>query len=78
MNGTGYSMIKNDAFDEFLIKELFEYGIPSGDYSVEDTIGYHRIRVITHDKTNKVYWIRQYNGKVIEFREVFQRGDHND
>ena len=71
MNESGYAAFKaHFTFDQELIKELFDYGYYEADFSTENEFGAFRVSVIRHDKTNKVYWIRQWNGEVTELKEI--------
>ena len=71
MNESGYATFKaHFTFDQELIKELFDYGYYEADFSTENEFGAFRVSVIRHDKTNKVYWIRQWNGEVTELKEI--------
>ena len=71
MNESGIdAFVKRYTFDQELIKELFDYGYYEADFSTENEFGGFRVSVIRHDKTNKVYWIRQWNGEVTELKEI--------
>ena len=71
MNESGIdAFVKRFTFDQELIKELFDYGYYEADFSTENEFGAFRVSVIRHDKTNKVYWIRQWNGEVTELKEI--------
>ena len=37
---------------------------------IENEYGSFRISVIRHDKTKQLYWLRQWNGEVTEFRNI--------
>jgi hypothetical protein len=56
--------------NERLINELLQYGTFCADFECDIADGAHRVTVIRHDVTNKVYWLHRHNGNVIEFKEV--------
>lgn len=71
MNESGYAAFKKQFdFDQVLIKELFDYGYYEADFDMENEYGAFRVSVIRHDKTGKAYWLRQWNGEVVEFKEL--------
>jgi hypothetical protein len=71
MNESGYAAFKAQfTFNQELIDDLLHYGYTESDFKCENDFGSHRVRVIRHDKTNKIYWLRQYNGDTVEFWEV--------
>lgn len=71
MNESGYANFKKAfTFDEELINDLHQYGFYEADFTCENEYGAFRVSVIRHDKTNKVYWMRMWNGEVTELKEV--------
>ena len=71
MNESGFANFGHLEFDQELFNELLQYGSILGDFECSTyEFGSHRVRVFEHDKTHKVYWVHQYNGEVVEFREV--------
>ena len=71
MNESGFVNSRYLEFNRELFDGLLHYGSILGDFECSThESGYHRVRVFEHDKTHKVYWVHQYNGEVVEFREV--------
>jgi hypothetical protein len=71
MNPSGLkSFLTAHTFDQELLKELFDYGHYEADFETENEYGSFRVSVIRHDKTKKLYWVRQWNGEVTEFRNI--------
>ena len=64
------SLLTTHTFDQDFLKELFAYGYYEADFETENEYGSFRVSVIRHDKTKKLYWIRQWNGEVTELREI--------
>lgn len=71
MNESGIdAFVKCYTFDPELIKDLFNYGYYEADFEMSNEYGAFRVSIIRHDQTDKVYWIRQWNGEVTELKEV--------
>jgi hypothetical protein len=71
MNESGFAAFKKRyTFDQELIDDLFHYGYYEADFINENEYGAYRVSVIRHDKTNKLYWVYQYNGSVVELKEL--------
>lgn len=71
MNESGFAAFKERyTFDQELINDLLHYGSYEADFETENDFGSHRVSVIRHDKTRKLYWIHRYNGDVVELREL--------
>lgn len=56
-------------YDETLFADLIRYGAILGDFHNEDNRNeQHRVRVF--ELEGKKYWVHQFNGDVVEFREI--------
>lgn len=59
-------------FDETFLKEVEEYGAVLGSFTTKDYMFNatedHAVRVYELDK--RKFWIRKFEGRVIEFREI--------
>lgn len=67
MNESGFKSLP--VIDENLVKELEDYGVVLGQFSIEDSL-LEEHEVIVYELDKRKYWIRKFNYEVVELREI--------
>ena len=73
MNGSWIdNYLKQSQFDEELCKEVEEYGFVLGSFSTDAYLCgcTESHSVIVYELDKRKFWVRKYEGKVVEFREI--------
>ena len=73
MNGSWIdNYLKQDQFDEELCKEVEEYGYVLGSFTTKAfmTNATEDHEVWVYELNKRKFWVRKYEGKVVEFREI--------